>query len=316
MIKAATSVFGQLAALADPTRSRILLLLEAQPLSVTEVCAVLQLPQSTVSRHLKVLAAENWVSARAEGASRLYRLKQSDAASRALWETVRGEVANTATGAQDAQRLRTILQERRRRSAEFFSTAAGEWDALRRELFGERAELQPLLALLDESWVVADLGCGTGQMSAALAPFVTRVIGVDASQEMLAAAATRLGAISNVDLRSGQLEDLPLGDAEADVALFFLVLHYVVEPERVLREARRVLKRGGRLLVVDMMPHERAEYRETMGHVWQGFGAEQVTEWLKQAGFVSIDYRPLTPDAQAKGPALFAARARVAKSND
>ena len=176
--------------------------------------------------------------------------------------------------------------------------------------------MQPLLALLDENWVVADLGCGTGQMSATLAPFVTRIIGVDASREMLAAAATRLGAISNVDLRSGQLEDLPLGDAEADVALLFLVLHYVVEPERVLREARRVLKRGGRLLVVDMMPHERAEYRETMGHVWQGFGSEQLTEWLKQAGFDSIDYRPLSADAQAKGPALFAARARVAKSND
>src|SRR5687767_15093371 len=171
---ASTPIFGKLAALADPTRSRMLLLLEQQPLSVGEVCSIMQLPQSTASRHLKVLLDEGWTSARAEGASRLYRLgRLSDSASR-IWHTVRVEVARTLAGVQDQQRLRSVLEARRSRSAAFFSSAAGDWDSVRSELFGNRFDLVPLLALLDRELVVGDLGCGTGALARTLAPFVRR----------------------------------------------------------------------------------------------------------------------------------------------
>jgi SAM-dependent methyltransferase len=310
MIKTITPVFGQLAALADPTRSRILLLLEQQALSVSEVCAVLQLPQSTVSRHLKVLADEGWVTARAEGATRFYRLPELEAPSNKLWQAVREEVLNTIPGQQDARRLRTVLQDRRRRSVEFFATSVGEWDTLRRELFGIQAEVLPLLALLESTWTVGDLGCGTGQVTAALAPFVGRVIGVDASEAMITAANSRLSEVENVELRQGELEALPIEDEQLDVALLFLVLHYVVEPVLALSEAQRVLKPGGRLVVVDMMPHVRDEYRETMGHLWQGFTEQQMADWFEQAGLGQMDYVALPPDTQAKGPSLFATRAR------
>lgn len=310
MIRTATPVFGQLAALADPTRSRMLLLLEHQPLSVTEVCAVMQLPQSTVSRHLKVLVDEGWAAVRSEGASRLYRVAKLDTAARKIWETVRTEVADTTAGQQDAQRLNAVLEVRRDRSSAFFSAAAGDWDRMRLELFGANAEMLPLLALLDADWVVADLGCGTGQIARTLTPFVKHVIGVDASQAMLKTARARN---SSIDFREGMLEDLPIADEEVDVALLFLVLHYVVEPERALQEAMRVLKPGGRLLIVDMMPHDREDMRETMGHVWAGFSAEQMNDWLGAIGFDHIQHIALPVDARAKGPALFAARAT--KSN-
>jgi ArsR family transcriptional regulator len=307
MIKTASPVFGQLAALADPNRSRILLLLEQQPLSVGELCAVLQLPQSTVSRHLKVLVDEGWAIARSEGASRLYRLARLGAAAVQVWQAVRAEVAATPAGMQDNQRLSAVLDARRTKSTAFFSAAAADWEKMRAELFGSSAEVLPLLALLDPEWVIGDLGCGTGQITRLLAPFVKRVIGVDGSPAMLEIARTRVPAA--VALRAGQLESLPIADGELDVALLFLVLHYVVDPALVLREAARCLKPGGRVLIVDMMPHERADMHETMGHVWPGFSREQLHEWLQAAAFEHVHHTSLPADARAKGPALFALRA-------
>ena len=306
MIKTASPVFGQLAALADPTRSRMLLLLEQQPLSVGEICTVMQLPQSTASRHLKVLVDEGWASARAEGASRLYRIANLRPSSRHIWETVRAEVANTSAGEQDRQRLTAVLEVRREKATAFFSAAAGDWDRMRAELFGSNADVLPLIALLDDELVVGDLGCGTGQIARTLSPFVRRVVGVDASDAMLHAARQRAG--NNIDLRQGRLEELPIADGELDVALLFLVLHYVVEPARALSEAARVLKPGGTLLVVDMMPHDREDMRETMGHVWSGFSIDQMNLWLKSAGFARTRHVPLPVDARAKGPALFVTR--------
>ena len=312
MIRAASPVFGQLAALADPTRSRMLLLLEQQALSVGEVCAVMQLPQSTASRHLKVLVDEGWAIARADGASRLYRIAPLGDSSRSIWETVRSEVAHTAASQQDQQRVGAVLAGRREKSAAFFSAAAGDWERMRLELYGHHAELPPLLALLDADWVVGDLGCGTGQISRTLAPFVKRVIGVDASSAMLKAAA---GAGGGVELREGQLEALPIANSEIDVALVFLVLHYVVDPPAVLQEAARALRNGGRLLLVDMMPHEDEELRETMGHVWPGFSTDQISGWLAAAGFAGVQHISLPVDARAKGPALFATRAYKPRSD-
>ena len=305
-----TAVLDQLATLADATRSRLLLALEGHELTVSELCAVLQLPQSTVSRHLRILGDAGWVGSRAEGTSRQYRLCSPlpEAAAR-LWTVVREQMAGGVQAGHDAARLRAVLAERRVQSRKFFSTAAGQWDAMRTELFGARAELAAFPALLGEASVVADLGCGTGQLAAAVAPFVARVLAVDESQAMLDAARRRLEGHANVELRRGDLEHLPIDDGAADVALVVLALHHAVEPERVLREARRVVAPRGRLLVVDMVPHERDEYRQQMGHVWQGFSAGQIGGWLESAGFRAWRYLPLPADPAARGPSLFAATA-------
>ena len=305
------AIFDRMSALADATRSRLLLVLERHELTVGELCQVLQLPQSTVSRHLKTLGDEGWVSARAEGTSRRYRMPadRMDPGARQLWQLVRSEVGALPGAAQDADRLRSVLAQRSTRSREFFSSAAGEWDRLRAELFGRRADLLGLLGLLDEGWTVGDLGCGTGMVSASLAPFVARVVAVDSSPAMLEAARARLGGLPNVETREGELEGLPVADGELDAAVVFLVLHYLAEPDAALAEAARALRPGGRLLVVDMMPHDREEYLQAMGHVWQGFEAERMRGWMEDAGFRGFRYVPLPPDPAAKGPTLFAASA-------
>jgi len=306
------AVLSRLSALADLTRGRLLLVLERDELTVGELCAVLQLPQSTVSRHLKVLADEGWIVSRADGTSNRYRgaLRELDPAARRLWQLVREEVADAPAARQDAHRLPGVLARRRSRSQEFFASSAGQWDRLRAELFGAQPEIGALPALLDPDWVVGDLGAGTGQLAESLAPFVRRVVAVDDSAAMLQAARRRLAARANVEIRRGELEALPLDDAELDAAVLSLALHFAPEPARVLAEAARVLKPTGRLLVIDMTPHDREEYRAEMGHVWLGFSEQQVTGWLTEAGFGQVAYHRLPADTAAKGPTLFAAVGR------
>jgi ArsR family transcriptional regulator len=306
-----TAIFDDLTALSDSTRSRMLLLLDRHELTVSELCAVLQLPQSTVSRHLKTLGDAGWVISRREGTSRYYTLSLDDrgAPTRRLWSLLKEQVSATAGADQDSRRLTGVLARRRSKSEEFFESAAGHWDKLRDELFGAASHLQALPALLDEQSVIGDLGCGTGHAAAAFAPFVAKVIAVDRSGEMLHAARRRLRDLPNVEVRRGELESLPVADAELDLATLLLVLHHLADPAAALAEAARVLKPGGRLLIEDMLPHDREDYRQQMGHVWLGFAGEQLGAMLAASGFDRVRFVPLAPEARVKGPALFAATA-------
>src|SRR5215510_2569072 len=313
----APAIMGWMTSLADPTRARILRLVERQELALADLCAVLQLPQSTVSRHLKVLADDGWVTARPDGTSRLYRMAAGalDPAARRLWALLREQTGRTPAAVQDDQRLAAILRERQNRSQAFFSSSAGQWDRLRQEMFGDRFHLLALPALLDDESVVADLGCGTGQLAEALAPFVRTVIAVDRSRAMLRAAGQRLGPWANVELRQGELDALPIDDAALDAATLSLVLHHQADPPTVLAETARVLRPGGRLLVIDMVAHDRREYQQQMGHVWLGFERTQLVEWLTEAGFEGVRVHPLPPASEGTGPGLFAAAARRAGEN-
>ena len=310
----APAILEHLASLADTTRSRIALILDRHELTVGELCAVMQLPQSTVSRHLKALADARWVASRAEGTSHLYTMVRDDLdpSARRLWLLVREQVGSTPAAAQDERRLHATLAERRSKSLEFFSSGAGQWDRMRDELFGDRFHLVALAAFVDASWTVGDLGCGTGQVSAALAPFASHVVAVDGSAAMLQAAKKRLQAFDNVDLRRGELEALPIDDGRLDAATVMLVLHHVPEPGRALAEVARVLKPGGHVIVVDMLPHDRENYRHQMGHVWLGFSEEYVHRVLGESGFGEVRIVALPADARAKGPGLFVATGRKA----
>ena len=305
------AIFDDLTTLSDATRSRMLLILERHELIVSELCAVLQLPQSTVSRHLKTLADASWVTSRRDGTSRYYTLAldERDAHTRRLWSLLREQIASTAGADQDARRLKGVLGRRQTKSEEFFASAAGQWDRLRRELFGGASALQALPALLDPRWTVGDLGCGTGETSAALAPFVAQTIAVDRSGDMLQAARRRVRDMANVDVRRGELEALPIAEGELDAAVMILVLHHVPDPAAVLQEAARTLKPRGRFVLCDMLPHDREAYKQQMGHVWLGFGDDQLRRLLGGAGFEDIRIVPLPVDPGAKGPALFVASA-------
>ena len=308
------AILDHMSALADPTRCRILLLLEKRELTVSELCAVLQLPQSSVSRHLKTLADDDWVASRRDGTSRFYSMPLDDLDSGAsrLWPLVREHVAATAAAGHDDRRLGSVLARRRAKSQEFFATAAAGWDRLRSDLFGDSFFLWAVLGLIDPTLEVGDLGCGTGQLAETIAPRVRRVVAVDGSADMLDAARTRLEGLPNVEIRQGDLEALPLEAESLDAAMLSLVLHYSPDPARALAEVARVLRPGGRLLVVDMLPHEREEYQQQMGHVWLGFSDKQIGRAVTGAGFAGIRVRPLPVDPDAKGPALFAAVAMKA----
>lgn len=303
------------ATLSDMARVRILRLLEAHELSVGELASALQLPQSTVSRHLKVLYDQSWVSRRSEGTASLYRLdaSQLEAGAQQLWSLTRDRLGMTPTLLGDDDRLQRVLAERRVDTRAFFGQIGGEWDEIRRDFFGEQITGESLLNLLPADWVVADLGCGTGNASELLAPIVTRIIAVDREPAMLDAARKRLKGCDNIEFREGDLCDLPIGDAELDAAMVLLVMHHVEEPGVVVKEVARVLKPGGVLLIVDMVEHDRESYRATMGHVHLGFSEAQVQSWAKAAGLKQCRYRRLQPAVEGKGPGLFAA---VMRKND
>ena len=271
------AIFDDLTVLGDALRSRMLVLLERHELTVGELCAVLQLPQSTVSRHLKVL---------------------------------REQVGATPAADQDARRLKSVMTRRQTASQQFFETGAGRWDKLREEMFGRWYHLQALTGLLDEGWTVGDLGCGTGHVAAALAPFVSSVIAVDRSGDMLQAARRRLRDFGNVEVRRGELESLPIEDSTLDAATLTMVLHHTPDPAVVLGDVARTMRSGGRLLVTDMLPHDHEEYRQQMGHVWLGFSEDQMRKLLTAAGFNGIRITALEPDSHARGPAVVTASAR------
>lgn len=298
---------GLLGSLADPIRCRMLAVLADHELSVSELCATLDLPQSTVSRHLKVLVDAGWLGSRRDGTSHFYRLEIATLAnaSRGVWDAVQPAAAALGGEHGDEVRLEGVLAARRGMSKAFFATGAAGWDQLRDELFGASVELVALPALLDRNLVVADLACGTGRVAAAVAPWVARVFAVDESPAMLAAARRILNGLPTAELREGMLENLPIGDGAVDIATLVLALHHVAEPEQVLGEARRILRPGGRLLVVDMLPHDHEVLRRDFGHVWLGFDRERLARFGATSGLDLCDFRPVEP--RGSGPSLFVA---------
>ena len=305
------ALFSSLESLSDPTRLRLLRLLEGHELGVAALCEILQLPQSTVSRHLKVLGDLGFVAGRASGTNRLYRGARldKDSPSRRLWLLARDQTDEWATARQDALRLERRLQVKRPAAQAFFAGASGQWDRLREEAYGRSLNQTALLALLPSPWTVADLGCGTGALALALAPNVRRVIGVDQSAAMLKAARVRTAGCDNVELRRGSLEAVPVHGASCDAALLVLALSYVREPGRVLAEMARILRPGGRAVVLDLLRHDREDFQRAMGQEIPGFEADDLATMMKDAGLRDPSCRPLGPEPAAQGPALILATA-------
>jgi ArsR family transcriptional regulator len=303
-------LMGWMESLADATRLRLLRLLERNEMGVAELCDVLQLPQSTVSRHLKVLSDQGWLASRSQRTANLYRMEVGEAAARKLWQLARDQTDPWPTVAQDQLRLTRVLAARQPEAQAFFAGAAGEWDRLRDELYGVSFQPEALVALLPGTWTVADLGCGTGRTAAALAPHVHRVIAIDRSAPMLKAARRRTASLGNVEVRQGSLEVLPVENASCDGAVLLLSLTYVANPAATLREAARILRPGGRLVVVDLLQHDREDFRREMGQERRGFGLDELEKIMAATPrLVDVRVRALPPEPQAKGPALLLASA-------
>ena len=301
------SLFSHLNTLSDPTRVRLLLLLEHEELGVGELVNIVQLPQSTVSRHLKTLLTDGWLTRRAEGNTSLLRMDVGSLPAEAhqLWAVVRKELAPTHR--DDLARMQSVLALRRGNSEAFFGRLAGRWDSLRKDLFGDQYLLPTLLTLLPPNMVIADLGCGTGEVLAGIAPAAGSVIGIDREAVMLDAARQRTQHLSNVSIRAGGLERLPLENNEVDAVLCMLVLHHVKNPHVVFQEIARVLRPNGTMVLLDMIEHDRTDFRHSMGHQHLGFSPDKLLSLTLDSGLMVVQRRTLPMVSGALGPGLFLA---------
>jgi ArsR family transcriptional regulator len=287
----------------------MLRLLAREELGVGELARALQLPQSTVSRHLKPLFDDGWVAKRAEGTQSLYRMRGDalEPGMRALWEMAQSHLGPRHAFEEDDARLAEVIAARRVDSRTFFGRVAGDWDAVRHELFGTAFVDEALLGLLPPDATVVDYGCGTGEAAERLASVVGRVIAVDREPAMVAAARKRLARFANVEVREGELLSPPVRSGEADLGVVMLVFHHAEDPAALLRAIAPGLRPGGSLLVVDMVRHDRAGYQQSMGHRHLGFSEEDLVRHAQGSGLSLRRFVRLRPDMAAKGPGLFAA---------
>lgn len=295
-----------MSSLADATRLRLLALLAEHELGVSDLCDVVQLPQSTVSRHLKILADEGWAISRRQGTTNLYQvvLDELEQPQRELWLITRDQAGDWATLQQDRLRLQQLVLNRQQDAGAFFADAAEHWDGIRHELYGKTFSRDAMLSLVPPGYTVADLGCGSGVLACELSPFVSRVIGVDNSEPMLIAAQQRAESAANVDLRKGELTALPIDDGSVDATLCVIVLSYIEDVAGAVGEMSRVLKPGGRAVIVDLLAHNRDPFRRQMGQVHSGFTTDELVGYLADVGLTDASCRPLPPSPEATGPAL------------
>ena len=289
-----------LSVLSDRSRVRLLCLLEQQELGVGELARVLAMPQSTVSRHLKMLFELGLLKKRTEGTASLYRMQEVEGDLHDLWQHTSSRLREEGEFKDDAIRLRQVVLERRSEKVSFFGRVGSDWHMIRRELFGTGFTEEALLGLLPGGWTVADLGCGTGDASERLAPVVQRVFAIDAARK-------RLEAFDNVEFVSAELDALPIEAGSLDAAVLMLVLHHQQDPQAIVREVRRVLRPGGRLVIVDMMSHDRRDLVEAMGHVHLGFGRDEVQSLASGGGLELKRFRRLHAPLSGRGPDLFSA---------
>ena len=274
--------------LGDANRLRMISILSRGPLNVSEICSVLGLKQSNASHHLKKLLDAGFVVRTGRSGWVYYDLNASDGFVSEISSLLRKWSGRIPEYGSDLIRLAACYEQRAKRSQEFFDRSATRWNSLAEMLPDPEDYLSDLVRVLPKDGVIAEMGCGTGELLPELARISARVIGVDHSEGMLSRARELVSADAlgrRIELRLGRAEHLPLGDSSADAIVAHMVLHHLPEPPAAIAEAARVLRQGGRLAVVELTPHDDLELREAHGDLWPGFGAEQLEEWIAASGF-------------------------------
>ena len=285
-------------ALADETRLRLVHILQSCELSVNELVSILGMGQSRVSRHLKILSSSGLLQSRRDGLWVFYSAVSAGQGADFI-KAIMPFVTNTALLQQDTELANRCIEERAQKTRQFFNTIAEDWDALNHEILGDFDLPGAVSAAVPAGCELAvDLGCGTGSVLEHLLRGARGVVGVDGSPRMLDMARRRFSAVPQADarvsLRIGELDHLPLRDGEADFACINLVLHHLSSPLTALKEIRRILRPGGRLLVADFDKHTEESMREIYGDRWLGFSADSLRGLLGDAGFGVSSIEPHT----------------------
>jgi ArsR family transcriptional regulator len=300
--------------LSDPTRVRVLALLEQEELAVQELMEVLGMAQSRVSRHLAILREAGLLNDRRDGTYVFYRFESPpEGPWRDSWELVRRSLATDPTHERDRAALAETIRSRASRSRSFFDAVGPEWDALRKVFDDDALRARAVSRLVEPGLVVADIGTGTGILAIELARLGLRVIAIDHSPRMLDAAASKLEAagIEGVELRRGEAGELPIADAEVRAALAHMVLQYLPSPPDAIREMARIVAPGGAVVIVDFLRHEHEWMRQELGVTWQGFDPEEVEGWFREAGLADFRSETHQPHGRQRDlPAAFIASAR------
>jgi len=287
-------------ALADEARLRILRCIDQAELSVAELVQALEMPQSTVSRHLKPMREAGLVASRRDGTSVYYHrgpLFRDSAFTRILTERVQ----EIAVAHRDAAAVERVVELRRRRSREFFDGIAGRYGSLTEPGGGWQA-LAAGLAAGFTGRKVGDLGCGEGELTLLLARFADKVVAIDQSEKMLglvAEKASEQDLLDRLELRPGNLESLELKGEAFDALFLSQSLHHTSKPEQVVQAAAAGLKPGGQMIILDLVRHEHEWTREEWADQWLGFDPLETRDWFTRAGLKTriLDSLPgATPD--------------------
>jgi ArsR family transcriptional regulator len=280
-----------LRALGEPTRLRLVGLLAESELSVTDLVAILGQSQPRLSRHLKLLCEAGLLERAPEGVHVYFRLAAGDGAGRLARDLLTFLDKDDPGTALDRQRLATLQRSRAVSAEGYFRRHAADWDVIRSLHIPEAEVEQAILKLLPKRPIsdLLDLGTGTGRMLQLCAPKAERAVGVDLSREMLAVARANLDGADyrNCALRQAPAERLPFADMSFDVALSHMVMHFLADPGEAIREAARVLRPKGRLILVDFAPHDGTVLGPEHAHRWAGFSDQVVAKWLLEAGLVA-----------------------------
>ena len=285
------SILKNLRLLTDPSRLRILMLVEREELSVAELQEILAMGQSRISTHLAQLKQAGLVEDRRNGKSSLYRLNGAGSKSFAeLMKVAREAASEIPEAPHDSQALRLALRHRQDKMRAYFDELAGKFG--RHYVPGRswKGLAETLLALMPPL-VIADLGAGEGTFSQLLARRAKKVIAVDNSEKMVeyGAALARKHRVKNLEYRQGDIEDVPIRKSSVDLAFFSQSLHHARHPQRAVAEAWRILKPGGRIVVLDLMRHTYEQARELYADLWLGFTEVEVGRFLRQAGFSNVE---------------------------
>jgi ubiquinone/menaquinone biosynthesis C-methylase UbiE/DNA-binding transcriptional ArsR family regulator len=297
---AIASTVNLLRLLADPTRLRLLLLLEEEELSVAELQEILGMGQSRISSHLGQLKRAGMVDDRRSGKNVYYGPAKVSAKAARVREMVRILTRELLETLRDRTALKLVLRKRQEKAREYFDELAGKFGRSHVPGRSWQALAHALIPLLPPQ-VIVDLGAGEGTLSQLLAKNARKVIAIDNSPKMVefGAKLARKHGFKNLEYRLGDIQDPPIEKRTVDLAIFSQALHHAIRPERALVAAHRLLKKNGRVVILDLLAHRFEKARELYADHWLGFSEVQLHELLEDAGFKNIDVRVVSREKQS-----------------